>query len=130
MDLCPKYLGTFFGHKLKHLHGQYGRIPFYADRIYDLFTFLKTEDLDKAIAPDLLKLMFERPAADFAELLKLTGFRKMTKEEIKDSMDIKSDIFEPRRKRTTAEDKRNYLLGSARPHAVGNAAFTELAHIN
>ena len=127
LDYCPKYLGTFFGQRLKHLHGQYGKIPFYADRIYDLFAFLKQKGLDKAIAPDLLKLMFEHPTADFAELLKLTGYRKMTKAEIEEGMGIMAEVFKPRRKRTTDEDKRNYLLGCARQHAAGNVSFTELA---
>lgn len=130
LGVCPKYLGTFFGHRLKHLHGQYGSIPFYADRIHDMFAFLKTEGLDKAIAPDLLKLLFVHPTADFAEMLKVTGYRKMTKQEIEEGMGIMAEVFQPRRNRTTDEDKRNYLLGCAREHAVGNAAFTELAHHN
>lgn len=130
LGVCPKYLGTFFGHRLKHLHGQYGSIPFYADRIHDMFAFLKTEGLDKAIAPDLLKLLFVHPTADFAEMLKVTGYRKMTKQEIEEGMGIMAEVFQPRRKRTSDEDKRNYLLGCAREHAVGNAAFTELAHHN
>ena len=127
LGVCPKYLGTFFGHWLKHLHGQYGKIPFYTDRIYDLFAFLKQEGLEKAIARDLLKLMFEHPTADFTELLKLTSYRKMTKAEIEEGMGIMAEVFKPRRKRTTDEDKRNFLLGCARQHAVGNASFTELA---
>ncbi|MBO7445183.1 MAG: Glu-tRNA(Gln) amidotransferase subunit GatE [Bacteroidales bacterium] len=127
LGVCPKYLGTFFGHRLKHLHGQYGNIPFCTCKIYELFDFLKKESLDKSIAPDLLKLMFEYPTADFAEMLKSTGYRKMTKQEIEESMGIMAEVFQPRRKRTTDEDKRNYLLGCAREHAVGNAAFNELA---
>ena len=127
LGICPKYLGTFFGQRLKHLHGQYGKIPFYTDRIYDLFAFLKQEGLDKSIAPDLLKLMFEHPTADFAELLKLTSYRKMTKAEIEEGMGIMAEVFKPRRKRTTDEDKRNFLLGCARQHAAGNVSFTELA---
>jgi glutamyl-tRNA(Gln) amidotransferase subunit E len=127
LGVCPKYLGTFFGHRLKHLHGQYGKLPFYTDRIYDLFDFLKEKGLEKSIAPDLLKLMFEHPTADFAEMLESTGYRKMTKQEIEEGMGIMAEVFQPRRKRTTDEDKRNYLLGCAREHAVGNAAFTELA---
>jgi len=130
LDICPKYLGTFFGHRLKHLHGQYGRIPFYIDRIYDLFAYLKQEGLDNSIAPDFLKLMFEHPASDFAELTKLSNYRKCTKEEIMSQLNAAANVFQPRRKRTTDEDKRNYILGSARQHAVGNAAFTELAHQN
>ena len=127
LGVCPKYLGTFFGHRLKHLHGQYGKLPFYAERVYELFAFLKEKGLDKSIAPDLLKLLFEYPTADFAEMLESTGYRKMTKQEIEEGMGIMAEVFQPRRKRTTDEDKRNYLLGCAREHAVGNAAFTELA---
>ena len=127
LGVCPKYLGTFFGHRLKHLHGQYGKLPFYAERVYDLFAFLKEKNLDKSIAPDLLKLLFEYPTADFTEMLKSTGYRKMTKQEIEESMGIMAEVFQPRRKHTTDEDKRNYLLGCAREHGAGNAAFTELA---
>ena len=127
LGVCPKYLGTFFGQRLKHLHGQYGKLPFYADRIYDLFDFLGTEGLDNSIATDLLKLMFAHPAADFGELIKLTDHRTMTKEEIEAAMNAAAADFKPRRKRTTDEDKRNSLLGRIRPQAAGNAAFTELA---
>ncbi len=128
LGVCPKYLGTFFGHRLKHLHGQYGKLPFYAERIYELFAFLKEKGLDKSIAPNLLKLLFEYPNADFAEMLKSTGYRKMTKQEIEESMGIMAEVFQPRRKRTTDEDKRNYLLGCAREHGAGNAAFNEIIH--
>ena len=127
LDLCPKYLGTFFGHRLKHLHGQYGRIPFYTDRIYDLFAFLKQEGLDKSIAPDFLKLMFEHPAADFAELLKLTGYQKVSKEEILDKVKVAAAEFKPRRTRTNETDKRNSLIGCVRPLLIGNFPFTELS---
>ena len=51
----------------------------------------------------------------------------MTKAEIEEGMGIMAEVFKPRRKRTTDEDKRNYLLGCARQHATGNAAFTEIA---
>ena len=127
LGVCPKYLGTFFGHRLKHLHGQYGKLPFYAERVYELFAFLKEKGLDKSIAPNLLKLLFEYPTTDFAEMLESTGYRKMTKQEIEEGMGIMAEVFQPRRKRTTDEDKRNYLLGCAREHGAGNAAFTELA---
>ena len=125
LDYCPKYLGTFFGQRLKHLHGQYGKIPFCTCRIFDLFAFLKQEALDKAIAPDLLKLMFEHPTADFAELLKLTGYRKMTKAEIEEQMKAATVAFKPRRKRTNETDKRNSIMGHIRPIAIGNLPFTE-----
>ena len=60
-------------------------------------------------------------------MLESTGYRKMTKQEIEEGMGIMAEVFQPRRKRTSDEDKRNYLLGCAREHGVGNASFTELA---
>ena len=127
LDMCPKYIGTFFGHRLKHLHGQYGQIPFCTCRIFDLFAFLKKEGLDKAIAADMLKLMFEQPKADFPELLKLTGYRKVSKEEILACLKNNANAFKPMRSRTTAEDKRNSLLGQVRAQALGNLSMTTLA---
>ena len=127
LGVCPKYLGTFFGHRLKHLHGQYGKLPFYAERVYDLFAFLKEKNLDKSIAPDLLKLLFEYPTADFTELLKLSNYRKCTKEEILSQLNVAANAFKPRRKRTNDTDKRNSLIGYIRSMAIGNIPFTELA---
>ena len=129
LGVCPKYLGTFFGHRLKHLHGQYGNIPFCAERVYDLFAFLKEKGLEKSIAPDLLKLMFEHPTATLEELLKLTGYAKASKQELLDRMFKAADTFEQRRNRIIEDgaDLRNSILGSIRPLAVGNVSFTELA---
>ena len=127
LGYCPKCVSTFFGHRLKHWHGQYGTIPFCTCKIYDLFDFLKKENLDKTIAADLLKLMFEFPTLSFEELLGKTGYQKMTKEEIEARMNSAEATFKPRRKRTTAEDKRNSLLGRVRAMAAGNTSFTELA---
>ena len=127
LGYCPKYLGTFFGQRLKHLHGQYGELPFCKCRIFDLFEFLKKEGLDKAIAADMLKQMFANPKASMEELLKLTGFRKASKQEIVTCMKANTGAFKPMRKRTNAQDRKNSLLGSVRTLALGNVPFTELS---
>ena len=127
LGVCPKYLGTFFGHRLKHLHGQYGKLPFATDRLFELYAFLKQHNLDKAIALDMLKQLFEHPTATMENLLDRTGYCDFTKEEIKRDMDVTSAVFKPWRKRTNETDKRNAILGHVRPIALGNASFTELA---
>ena len=127
LDVCPKYVGTFFGHRLKYLNGQYGNIPFYTDRIYDLFAFLKQEGIDKAIARDMLEEMFIYPNAEMPQILGLAGYKKMTKQEIEDLYNKAISDFEPYRTRSNDNDKRNYAIGRVRRRAIGNAAFTELA---
>ncbi|MCR4964817.1 MAG: Glu-tRNA(Gln) amidotransferase subunit GatE [Bacteroidales bacterium] len=128
LGYCPKYLGTFFGHKLKHWHGQNGKIPFSTERLYELFGFVKKEGLDKAIAADLLKLMFENPTATMDELLQCSGFKKASKEEIKASLKEAASGFKPMRKRTSEQDKCNALLGKVRSIALGNLSLNELAN--
>ena len=129
LGYCPKYISTLFGQRLKHLHGQYGKIPFCTCKLYDLFAFLKKENLDKAIALDMLKLMFEHPTATMEELLKLTGYTKASKQELMARMFEVVDTFEQRRNRMIEDgsDLRNTMLGAIRPLAVGNVSFTELA---
>lgn len=127
LDVCPKFIGTFFGHRLKYLNGQYGNIPFYTDRIYDLFAFLKQEGIDKAIARDMLEEMFIYPNAEMPQILGLAGYKKMTKQEIEDLYNMAISDFEPYRTRSNDNDKRNYAIGRVRRRAIGNAAFTELA---
>ena len=106
-------------------------IPFCTCKIYDLFAFLKKENLDKAIAYDLLKLMFEHPNASFEELLKLTGFTKTSKQELMDRMFKVVDTFQQRRHRLIDDgsDLRNTMLGSVRALAVGNIPLNELASV-
>ena len=127
LGVCPKYLGTFFGHRLKHLHGQYGKIPFYTDRIYDLFAFLKQEGIDKAIARDMLEEMFIYPNAELTQILGLAGYKKMTKQEVEALYNEAIGDFYPYRTRSNENDKRNSAIGRVRRRAIGNPAFTELA---
>ena len=130
LGYCPKYLGTFFGQRLKHEHGQHGGIPFCTCKLYDLFAFLKKENLDKGIALDMLKLMFERPTASFEELLKLMGYAKASKQDLMERMFQVADTFKQRRNRKIEDgaDLRNTMLGTIRPLAVGNVSFSELAN--
>lgn len=127
LGYCPKYLGTFFGQWLKHLHGQYGTIPFCACRIFDLFAFLKQEGIDKAIARDMLEEMFIHPNAELSQILRLAGYEKMTQQEIEALYNEAMGVFEPYRTNSNENDKRNSALGKVRRKALGNAAFTELA---
>jgi len=122
----PKFVGTFFGHRLKHLHGQYQTIPFSTDRIYDLFVFLKGKELDTAIAPSLLKQMFLHPDMDFESILVDLKFKKISKEEIISRIRLLENVFSPVRKNTGQSDKINSIMGRIRAVSEGNIALKEL----
>lgn len=127
LGYCPKFLGTFFGQRLKHLHGQYGMIPFCTCKIYDMFALLKEKGLDKIIAPEMLIEMFDHPTEDLPFILRLAGYTEMTKQEIEELYNKAVSDFEPYRTRSNDNDKRNSAIGKVRRKALGNPAFTELA---
>ena len=127
VSLNPKFVGTFFGHRLKHLHGQYKTIPFSIDRIYDLFVFLKEKQLDTAIAPTLLKQMFLYPDMDFESLLTDLKFKKISREDIIGRIKLLENVFAPARKNTNQADKINSIMGELRAVSEGNMNLAELA---
>ena len=126
LEVSPKFVGTFFGHRLKHLHGQYKTIPFAIDRIYDLFAFIKGKQLDIAIAPNLLKQLFLNPDMDFDSILTNMKFKKIAKEEIISRISLLQDKFSPVRKNTNHTDKINSIMGELRAVSEGNMDLREL----
>jgi glutamyl-tRNA(Gln) amidotransferase subunit E len=127
LRLHPKFVGVFFGQKLKHLHGQYQKISFPLQRIYDLFAFLQQESIDFAIAYKMLKQMFLHPKMDFNAMLDVLKFKKMAMQEIEARIPNLSEKFAPRRKDTNAQDRVNALMGELRAMSEGNLNLAELA---
>jgi len=126
LNLNPKTVGVFAGQKLKHYHGQNKSIPFKTDRIYDLFAFLLNEKIDLAIAPKLLKTMFQYPDADFNTLLNNVNFKRIAKEEIISKIKQLDKTFSPARKNTGHKDKINSIMGELRTISEGNIDLSEL----
>ena len=126
LKLNPKFIGVFFGQRLKYLHGKFKIIPFNLQRIYDLFAFLQQENIDFAIAYNLLKKMFLFPKADFNLLLDALLFTRVSQEEIIRNIPTPS-LFTPRRKDTNEQDRINAAMGELRWISVGNINLTELS---
>ena len=127
LRLNPKFVGVFFGQKLKHLHGSHKKIKFHSQRIYDLFAFLQQEKIDFAIAYNMLQQMFLHPKMDFDSILTILKFKKMDSQEVEGRIPYLTEKFTPRRKDTNKQDKVNALMGQLRTISEGNVNLTELA---
>jgi len=127
LNLNPKFVGVFFGHKLKHLHGQYKHLTFNPQRIYDLFAFLQQEKIDFAISYKMLKQMFLYPKMDFDSILTLLKFKRMDTQEVVGRIPFLSEKFVPRRNDTNVQDKVNALMGQLRTISEGNVNLAELS---
>ncbi len=127
LSLSPKWVGVFFGQKLKYLHGQYKAINFDLQRIYDLFAFLLKEKIDFAIAPKMLNELFLHPNMDFESILTVLKFKRVSKEEILGRVNFLEDKFFPVRKNSIKPDKVNSIMGQLRNISEGNICLEELA---
>ena len=124
----PKFVGTLFGHTLKHLHGQYGQIPFCTCRIVKLFEFLKKKNMDYAIAKRMLKVMFEDPEMEFKDILTVLGYKKMSEKALLEkAKTLAKAPFTPNRKNTKPCDKVNSIMGSLSQMGLGNMNLGKLA---
>ncbi|MDR3047994.1 MAG: Glu-tRNA(Gln) amidotransferase subunit GatE [Bacteroidales bacterium] len=129
LELNPKYIATFFGHQLKHFHGQYKKIPFEITRMYDLFYFLKNSGIDFAIARKMLNVMFEHPKMDFESILTVLDFKKRDQKEIEDHIPFVAQKFVAKRPKINGNDKKNSIMGQLRIMSEGNVNLSTLAQI-
>jgi glutamyl-tRNA(Gln) amidotransferase subunit E len=127
LKISPKYIGVFFGQKLKYLHGQHKKITFNLQRIYDLFAFLQQEKIDFAISYKMLQQMFLHPKMDFDSILTGLKFKKMEPKEIEGRIPFLSEKYTPHRKNSTAKDRVNALMGQLRNISEGNICLAELS---
>lgn len=123
----PKFVGVFFGQRLKHFHGKYKAIPFDTQRLYDLFAFLKNQKIDYAIAAKMLEQLFLHPQMDFDSILTTLKFKRIGKEEIIDRIALLKEKFVPARKDSNHSDKVNFIMGELRAVSEGNVDLKELA---
>lgn len=127
LKLDPRYVSCFIGHRVKHLHGVYRTMPFDMNRLFDMFDFILKSKLDISIASKLLEQLFAAPEESFKELLKATGFKKITVEQLLTKANKAADEFLPKRKDTDRHDKVNFMLGQIHYMGMGNVDFKDLS---
>ncbi|MEA3443300.1 MAG: Glu-tRNA(Gln) amidotransferase subunit GatE [Bacteroidota bacterium] len=126
-DIDTRFLGTFFGHTLKNIEGKSnGHIDFSYHRIYDLFAFIKKENLDISIAKSMLSVVFEYPNMDFNSVLITLKFKKRTKEELLAPIEFLNEKFKEIKISEKDEIATDWLMGQIHKQAAGNIPMAEL----
>jgi glutamyl-tRNA(Gln) amidotransferase subunit E len=124
----PKFIGTFFGHTLKHAEGQYvGSDDLYHTKIFKLFDFLKRENLHFQLAKNMLPEIVLHPKMDFESILQEMKFKKVNEKAILDSIPLLVEKFNKESRKTSAVDRVNWVMGQLRKRALGNVDLRELS---
>ena len=123
----PRFVGTFFGHKVKFTEGHYIASPdFSINHIYDLFKYVKDNNIHNAILKQMLPLVFQHPKMDFESVLINLKFKKLPKDEILSKISFLNQKFDTIKISEKPEAKVNWIMGELRKVAIGNIGLNEL----
>jgi glutamyl-tRNA(Gln) amidotransferase subunit E len=123
----PKFIGTFFGHKLKNIEGKYQKHPeFSYEKIYGLFKFLKNEEIDCSIAKKMAPVIYEHPIMDFNSVLTSIKFKKRSKVALLAPVDFLIEKFKEIKISKRDDVTVEWLMGELHNHALGNIPFKTL----
>ena len=126
-ELEPKFIGTFFGHRLKFVEGHYERADeFEYKMIRGLFKFLQNKGIDIELARKMLPVFYEHPKMDFDSVLTSIDFKKIDKENLLDRIPFLKNKFDDIRRSDQKQDAVDWIMGELRPVAIGNINLKEL----
>ena len=130
LNINPVFVGTFFGHYLKCVEGQYtkGR-EFKYEMIFGLLKYLLNHKIDLQLAKRMITVIYEHPKMDFESVLTSINFKKINKEEIVKNIPFLKEKFAQIRISNRVEDEVNWIMGELYQMALGNIALSELKKI-
>ncbi len=128
LKIDSKFVGTFFGHDLKHAEGQCKSTDELYDRkLFKLFSFLLQQKLDLRLSKRMLPFMLDHPKMDFDSILLEMNFKKISSEEIVEQIPTLVEKFNKECSHPTDLKKNNWVMGQIRNSAIGNMSLTELS---
>ena len=127
LNVSARFTGTFFGHTLKNIEGKIKRHEEFSFlKVYDIFKFIKDENLDLSIAKDILVVVYEYPKMDFHSVLTTLKFRKRTKEELIAPIEFLYEKFKEIKISKKDEVTTDWLMGQMHRQALGNISLSEM----
>ena len=128
LEVDPVFVGTFFGHALKHAKGQYtGADELYGSKIYKLFAYLKKEKLDYRLAKSILPELVEHPKMDFESILIEMKFKRTKTKFILEKLPLLIEKFNKEKKVGSDSNRVNWVMGQVKKLAIGNMDLKELS---
>ncbi len=126
-DVSPVFVGTLFGHHLKHLEGQFEpSVPFSYDRVKDLFQFVEQEGLHWNVIPQMLRELYPHPNMELDSVLTAVGYRKLEQEDLVGQIPSLATQFEEIRLHDNPDGSVDWIMGQLRLPALGNMDLKEL----
>ena len=123
----PVFAGTFMGHNLKWVEGHYkpGK-GFQYKIIKALLRYIKDNNLDKAIAKEMLPVVYLHPRMDFDSILTSIDYRPLQLKEILSRVPYLHESFKKTAMNDGRENEVGWIMGQLRKPALGNMNLKQL----
>lgn len=126
-DQPPKFVGTLFGHNLRHIESRVtpsAEFSYYT--IYGLFKFIRSRGLEKTATKEMLPTLYSYPQMAFDSVLTAIGYRKVSKKEIISNIPVLRKKFNEIKTSKRPDAETDWIMGRLRGTAVGNMPLSEL----
>lgn len=123
LNYPPKFIGAFVGHTFKFVEGHYEAGTHFApEMLYDLFKFLKENNIEADIAKKMLPILYKNPDQAFEHILEQVGYEKVPADHIKSQIPDLKKQFEQIRVNHNKQSAiaTNWIMGQLHPKAAGN----------
>jgi glutamyl-tRNA(Gln) amidotransferase subunit E len=128
LNINARLMGTYIGHHLKYVEGQYSKSEeFTYERLFDLFRYLRENKLDLILAGNMLPVIYVHPKMDFESVLTSIGYKRIKKEDILAKAEFLNEKFKQIGRCTSADCRHNWVMGELRKIALGNIDLTDLS---
>ena len=128
LKVDPKYTGIFLAHKLKYIQGHYNTTDdFSFDLVYELFKFIKDQNLELDIATEMMPVIYEHPKMDLDSVLTTINFKRQEEKQFFDAVKFLKEKYQQTGKNKTEKAEKDWIMGEIRKKAIGNVNLKELS---
>jgi glutamyl-tRNA(Gln) amidotransferase subunit E len=130
INIPGRYTATLLAHTLKNIEGKYQHVSgFSYQMVFDLLEWLKSRNLDLAIARKMLHHLYLHPKMDYESILVTIGFKEIDEKEIVGKLPFlirKYSVI-----RTSKDEKAGYrwIMGNLSRSALGNMSLAKLGEM-
>jgi glutamyl-tRNA(Gln) amidotransferase subunit E len=128
LKVDPKWMGTFFGQRMKFIEGQI--VPaegFSYELIYDMISFLQKQKIELEMIDKMLPIICLNPQMAFDSVLIALEFEKYSKEKVLKNVSSLQSMFAKINKSKNPKAAEKWIMGNLRPIALGNIKLMELS---
>lgn len=126
----PKFVATLLSHRLKYLqtHAK-SDSPFDIEKIYELFTFMRDNNLNDELMYEMLPVIYRHPKMDMNEVLCTIKFHKELRENIVSLIPALRNKFSEIKTSDREGAEFRWVMSELRKIAIGNMPMHELAEV-